>query len=475
MEEDQMPKKLLRREFLRLSAMVGAGAALAACSSPTPTPEPAAPAPAATEAPKAAEPTPVPPTPTTAPAAEEPVNLGFVWWGGQTRADITTQVIKMFEAKHSNIKFTYEFLSFNDYWTKVTAQAAGGGLPDIMQQGSTQLVEWTKKGLITPLDDYIKSGVIDFTNIPKVLQDHGAVDGKICAVSAGSNAIGFAPDMDAFKQAGIDLPADTWNWEDFEKTAMDLHDKLGVWGFGHYLHHWDIWRTIYLSYDMQLYAPDGKSLGYTDDQPGIDHMKMILRLQDAKAIPTLAEEAEVATKGPEAQFSVTKKAAIDWLAGSNMLVAMWTAAGADRHYMIMPIPRAKGQKQGTCIRPSQFQAVTAQSKHPKEAAMFLDFFINDIEANKVLNAERGVPINTVVLKALAETAGPAQKAIYDYLDRLSQDSAPLPPLDPVGAENVRTQVYYPLFTDPVRYGKITPEEGVAVFREKANETLAAAM
>jgi multiple sugar transport system substrate-binding protein len=224
---------------------------------------------------------------------------------------------------------------------------------------------------------------------------------------------------------------------------------------------------------MQLYAADGKSLGYTDDQPGLDHMKMILRLQDAKAIPTLAEEAEVATKGPEAQFSVTKKAAIDWLAGSNMLVAMWTAAGADRNYMVMPIPRAKGKKQGTSIRPSQFQAVTAQSKHPKEAAMFLDFFINDVEANKVLNAERGVPINSVVLKALAATAGPAQKAIYDYLDRLSQDSYPLYPLDPVGAENVRTQVYYPLFTDPVRYGKITPEEGVAVFRQKANETLAA--
>jgi multiple sugar transport system substrate-binding protein len=453
-EEDQMAKKILRRDFLRLSAMAGAGAALSACSPPaTPTPAPPA----------------VPPTPTP-----EPVDLRFVWWGGQTRADITTQVIKMFEAKHPNVKFTYEFLGFNEYWTKVTTQAAGGGLPDIMQTGSTQLVEWTRKGLHVALDEYIKSGVLDFTNIPKVLQDHGAVDGKIYAVSAGSNAIGFALDLDAFAKAGVEVPPDTWTWDDFEKTAITLHEKLGIWGFGHYLHHWDLWRTIYLSYETQLYSADGKSLGYTDDQPGIDHMKMILRLQDAKAIPTLAEEAEIIPKGPEAQFSVTKKCAIDWLAGSNMLVAMWQAAGADRHYKILPIPRPKGKKQGTSIRPSQFQALTSHSKHPKEAAMFLDYFINDVEANKVLNAERGVPINTVVLKALAENAGPAQKAVYDYLDRLAKDSAPLYPLDPTGAETVRTNVYYPEFTDPVRYGKITPEEGVALFRKKANETLAAA-
>jgi multiple sugar transport system substrate-binding protein len=131
-------------------------------------------------------------------------------------------------------------------------------------------------------------------------------------------------------------------------------------------------------------------------------------------MPTLAEQAEILGKGPEAYFSVTKKSAIDWLAGSNQLVALWQAAGADRHFKIMPIPRFKGKKQGTNIRPSQFLALTTQSKNPKEAAMFLNYFTNDVDANKVLNAERGVPINTVVLKALMDGAGPSQKAIYDY-------------------------------------------------------------
>jgi ABC-type glycerol-3-phosphate transport system substrate-binding protein len=92
-----MKKKLSRRDFLRLSAAAGAGAALTAYGLPVLAQE------------------------------EGPVDLRFIWWGGQLRADITTQVIQMFVAQHPNVNFTYEFLSFNDYWTLLTAQAAGAG------------------------------------------------------------------------------------------------------------------------------------------------------------------------------------------------------------------------------------------------------------------------------------------------------------------------------------------------------------
>jgi hypothetical protein len=38
----------------------------------------------------------------------------------------------------------------------------------------------------------------------------------------------------------------------------------------------------------------------------IDHMNMILRLLEAGAIPTLAEEIEVESLGPESQFIVLR-------------------------------------------------------------------------------------------------------------------------------------------------------------------------
>jgi hypothetical protein len=75
----------------------------------------------------------------------------------------------------------------------------------------------------------------------------------------------------------------------------------------------------------------------------------------------------------------------------------------------------------------------------------------------VLDAERGVPISTAVLAALESEAELAQAAIYDYMARLGEDSSPYSlVLDPLGVEDIRTNVYYPEFTDPVRYGTITP-------------------
>ena len=62
--------------------------------------------------------------------------------------------------------------------------------------------------------------------------------------------------------------------------------------------------------------------------------------------------------------------------------------------------------------------------------MFLDFFVNDVEANKVLNAERGVPVNTAVLAALEAEAEPARAAVYDYMARLGQDPPYSLVLDP---------------------------------------------
>jgi len=343
-----------------------------------------------------------------------------------------------------------------------------------MQHGTSTLVEWSAKDLLTPLDDFIAAGVIDFTNVPEVLQNHGKINDKIYAVSAGSNANGFVIDLDAFENAGIDVPPDTWTWKDFEETVMGLSENLGIWGFGSYLHHVDLWRIIYSGHDIDLYHPDPTKLNYDDDTPIVDHMKMILRLQEAMAIPHISEESEVNTLGPEAQFIVKGQAAMDYLAGSNMLVAMWTAAGEGRNLKIMPVPRPEGGRQGLAIRPSQYETVTVNSKNPEMAATFLNFFINDVEANKILNAERGVPINTVVLDALKENAAAPQQAIYDYLGRLAQDSAPFVFPDPLGLEDIRVNVYYPEFTDPVRYGTVSPEDGAKKLHEMADAILAEA-
>ncbi len=379
----------------------------------------------------------------------------------------------MFEELHPNIKVTYEFAGWDDYWTRMTTQAAAGSLPDVMQMDTSRITEWAESGLLVPMDEYIESGVIDVTNISPGLLDGGRVGGKLYGFNLGNNSVGFVIDLDAFERAGILVPPDDWTWEEFEAIAVELHEKLGIYGVGTNLTHPDLWQALYQSRGEMLFAPDGKSLGYTDDQPLIDHLKMVMRLQDAGVIPTRAEELEYLV-APETGAVVQGKSAMDFMPGSNMLIAAWNAAGPERHFRLVNVPRPKGGQPPVPIRPSQFFAITSSSKHPKEAAMFIDFFINSVAANAILNAERGVPTSSVVRQELQTILGPAQIATFDYISRLENDSAPLPPPDPAGAAALFDNVWGPELVDPVRYGQIGVEEAVARFRELANKTLAEA-
>ncbi len=405
-------------------------------------------------------------------AAEDAIELRFAWWGSQDRHERTIKVIEMFQKEHPNIKIVYEPSNWDDHWTKMSTQAAGANLPDIMQQDYARIEEWVARGFLYPLDDFINEGVLNLSNVADNVLAGGRIDGKLYAVNIGSNSLCLMLDVDAFKKAGLELPKQNWTWAEFEKTLLTLHEKLGILAMGGQLTSEQNWKSLYLSLGQWAYAKDGKSLGYTDDQPFIDYLKMALRLQEAGAIPTMAEEIEMFKQGIEAEPMVKGQAAIQYV-WSNQITAVWKAAGAERNFTLIHLPRVTADgASSNYVKPGQFLSVTAHSKHPKEAAMFLDFFTNSVDANKVLLAERGVPISSVVAKELEPLLTPAQKEMFAYMERVAGDSSPLPPPDPKLHAEFINSVYFPEVVQPIRFGKLTPEDGVKLLRERAEEMLA---
>lgn len=403
--------------------------------------------------------------------AEDPIELRFTWWGSQDRHDRTIKVVEMFQKEHPNIKIVYEFANWNDYWTKVSTQAAGGNLPDIMQQDYARINEWADKKLIAPLDDFVKDGTIDLSNVSETVLSGGRINGQLYAINIGSNSLCFALDVDAFKKAGIELPKQNWTWAEFEQTVLALHEKLGYFGMGAQILNEQNWKSLYLSLGQWAYSADGTALGYTDDQPFIDYMKMAVRLEKAGAIPTMAEEIELFKQGLEAEPMVKGNAAMQYM-WSNQVIAAWKAAGENRNFVLIHLPRMTADgAPSNYVKPGQFLSVTSHSKHPKEAAMFIDYFTNSVEANKVLLAERGVPISSVVAKELEPFLSPAQKEMFAYMARVIADCSPLPLPDPKNHAEFMNTVYHPEVVQPVRFGKITPEEGAKILRDRAEDIL----
>ncbi len=402
---------------------------------------------------------------------QETIELQMTWWGSQTRHDKTIAVIEMFQQEHPNIKIVYEFANFTDYWTLLSTKAASDSLPDLMQHDYAYLAEWASRGQLMPLDDFIASGAINVPDVSQSILDSGKIDGVTYGVSLGSNSQAIILDVDAYEQAGLELPSPDWTWQEFEETVTALHDKLGIWGFGTLLDDEALWKSIQIGHGQWAFNEDGTALGYEDDQPMIDHLNMVMRLQDADAIPDIETEIELDTAGPEGSPLVTGNSAMQYQ-WSNQVLAVANAAGPERHFKLWHLPRPEGGQSSNYLKPSQFFAIPATAKHPEEAAMFIDFFTNSLEANEILAAERGVPISAAVREHLLPNLDPIMAETFDFLVRVEADSSPVPPPDPPGWADIRLNVYGPQFADPIRFGEMSPEEGVQFFREEANRILA---
>jgi multiple sugar transport system substrate-binding protein len=404
--------------------------------------------------------------------ADQKTTLRVVWWGTQERHERTVKTLQMFESENPGLTINYDFAGWNDYWTKLTTMAAGNNLPDVMQQDYQYLTEWVGRGLLTPLEEFRSE--LDFSDVAGSALAGGRAAGRLYGVSLGVNSTCILLDADAFKKAGVPLPPDTWTWADFERISLALTRKLGIPAVSGNIVHDHIWRSLYLGKGLWAFSNDGTALGYppADDAVFAGHMRMVRRLINAGANIPYGEIVASRPKGVEDDWIVTGRSVMTFM-WSNQVVAAWTAAGEKRrHFELRPLPRLSPlASSSNYLKPSMFFSVTKSSSNPRLAAKLIDYFTNSVDANKVLLAERGVPIAGRIREALKPLLAPPQQAVFDYLARIQKDVAPIPPPDPVGNSDLVNNVFIPQVVDPVMYGVISPEDGMKTLRREAGKIL----
>ncbi|NMB46398.1 MAG: carbohydrate ABC transporter substrate-binding protein [Firmicutes bacterium] len=396
----------------------------------------------------------------------ETIELRIAWWGSQDRHNRTLEAIELFEKQNPGVTVEAEFTSWSGYWERIAAQAAGGNLPDVFQQDMQYIDLYAKRDLMLDLNPYVENGILDFTNVDESFIVGGRIDGKLYAVNLGSNSLVGIYDPEMYAKAGVPEPDPEWTWEDYMAVARKLHSALGIYADGgipggafHGLQH-------YLrQYGYAVYAKDGSGLGYDDDELFAKFFEMDLQLTKEGVLPGMAERREVLS--PEEELLVTSRAATAW-AHSNQAVAM--SAVADRPLAMRLMPKHKNQvKEGHYIKPSQFFSVAKTSEHKEMAVKFLDFITNDIEGNKILMAERGVPISSEVRAALQPYLNDIQKQTFDYVGLVAEHASPIEPPEPAGHPEI-IRLLDDLH-EQILFGVMTPMEAAKEFRQEATRIL----
>lgn len=396
-------------------------------------------------------------------AGETPVTLRLSWWGNDLRNETTIQVIKMYEKQNPHVRIEYEYSAFNEYWRKMAPYAAGNALPDIIQMDISYLSQYASLGLLEDMLPYTLDGTIDTDRIGPSHLDGGMIDGSMYGLSLGANALFGAYDPEVFKESGIEPPTPSWTWSDFD----EMGEKLKGTGkrlatqftpeqfFAYYLR----------QYGQTLFAPDGSKLGYEDDALFVEYFGRMQRLVLDKMMYSPDEWTHDANMSDSMPFD-RGEALLTW-GYSNQFVAI--SHGYGKPLEIAPMPGPNNDR-GLFVKPGMFFSIAQNSKHKEEAAKFISFFVNDLEANKILMGERGVPISSEVKEGLKPYLSPEQAKVFEYMDWVEDNSSPMDPPDPAGTPEV-TAVLRDL-NDQLLFGRITPEAAAIQFRAKANDILA---
>ncbi len=381
--------------------------------------------------------------------------LRMAWWGSQTRHDMTVKVIEMYEAAHPDIDIQYEFYDSDGYFAKLNTLVASNTVWDIFQVGGNFPTYLDK---IVPLDDYIADKTVDISDIEESFLATTKYQDKQLALSSGVNTYGIAYDPALLKEAGVPEPKENWTWDDFSDACLKIHDALGIYGFSNSnkLNDFIMGASMGIAqedYKLNFFALSNDKLGFDDPSMLTDYMTMRKELVDAGAYPDPGAMAEI--KDIEGDYLVTGEAAMSWVA-SNQLTAMAKAAG--REIKIAPVPRkTQDGPSGAAVQSSQMLCISKDSKAPEEAAKFINYFVNDLEANKILNGERGVPINTTIRESFSKDATGVQKEMYDFLSLIgSFKTGEINLISPPETDEIRDQ--YCLLLEQVIYGEKTPEE-----------------
>lgn len=332
----------------------------------------------------------------------EPVELKFSWWGGDTRHAATEEAIKAFEAKYPNIKVTPEYGAWTGWEEKQSLNILGGNAADVMQINWNWIESYSQGGKsFANLEDY--SDVLDLTQFTPESLNLCKVDNKLMAVPISLTGRLFYWNKTAFDEVGVAIPTDLDSLyaagEAFKAKDPDMYPlALGEYD-----------RMILMVYYLESkygknWVEDG-AINYTEDEVK-DGMDFITGLETKHVIPTLA------TIQGDMADSLDKNA--KWIDGKYAGIFEWDSSASKFKKALEGSVNKPGQEfvvgdfvkmgdnNGGFTKISMAFAVSANSQHPKEAAMLINFLLNDEEGVKISSTERGIPCSAAGLKILED-------------------------------------------------------------------------
>ena len=348
----------------------------------------------------------------------ERVEITLAWWGNDARHEYTIKGIEAFEELHPDIKVNVSYSEWSGYEARNRVRMMAGSETDVMQIN----VGWIKafspdgKGYydIEKLSSYV-----DLSNFTQEELNYGRVNGILNAVPIAMNAETVYINKTVYEKYGLSVPQ---TWDDFFRAA-EVMSKDGVYPLS------GGEKTVWLCAVAYTEQKNGKTildnngrLNFNKD----DFMTMIGfydQLVDKKVIPQVEFYDRLNINTGEYAGTVA------WISDAKNYCGTAISNGFEIVPAQYPALSADKSGEGWYAKPATLYAVSKNTDHPREAAMLLDFLLNNSEMALLQGIEKGIPLSDNAVETLDE-AGILSGLQYDA-SLLMENNNKVAEMDPV--------------------------------------------
>ncbi|AJY75157.1 ABC transporter substrate-binding protein [Paenibacillus beijingensis] len=397
--------------------------------------------------------------------AGQNVELRFAWWGSQGRHDRTLKLIDKFQELHPNIKIKPEYTSFDGYWEKLSTQVAANNAPDIMQMSILYIKEYSDRGVLGDMKPYLNAE-LNVTDLNKdVLDNQGTIGGKLTGLPVSDNASVMIYNKEMYQQAGVEPPKMDMTWQEYFDKAREIKSKLGKNVYGSLDFSTSLEGFMYYLFSVGDTLYKDNRLGY-NDQNLVNWLKMWDDARKEGIVPPAAMSASFLPIGnADPNKDALMKGVVPIM--GPQFTATFPAYENVMKDKIDMVSYPKDKHTGSVLETAMFLSTSAKTAHPKEAAMFMDFFLNSTEAADILGTDRGLPENKKILEYLTPGFTDRDKKMVNMLQHVSSIHPSWYDAGPKGAGEV-TKLFEQM-VQKGQFGKASIEEVVADFRKEADK------
>ena len=394
-----MSKAISRRDFLKVTGAVGAAGLLAACGGSSNST-------AASTASSAAA--------SVAGLSSDPVTLTMSWWGGESRHNAYQEALKAFSAANSNITVNPTFAAWSGWEDTMSTKFAGGVAEDVCQINWNWLYNYSGNGQtfldLNSVTDYLDMSQWDDAKLGAC----NVANAQQCVPISMTGRI-FYWNMTTFNKAGItEVPSTE---DDLFAAGKAFQEKLGDDYYPLHLGAYDrmILMVFYLEskYGKDWADPVTSTLNYTEEEIA-EGLAFIKSLVDGHVMMNLKDYYSANSDTATHQSN-------EWITGKIAGIFEWDSA-ATKYSSALDDENKDGFTVGEEIKFGDYNggfskvsmglAITKTCEHPAEAAMLINFLLNEKEGAEIMGSECGLPASKAGLEA-AQAAGKIKELVAE--------------------------------------------------------------